>query len=369
MTKTIGTAFKVINIVVVVLYLCACLIPFLPAGKFWMIAILGLIFPLLAALVAAFFLIWLVFRSRWCMLSLAALLLSWQQISVVAGLNSNNKFTYDKSPKTIRVFSWNVSSWSETNKNENHQLQYRPLMLDLINQQQCDVICLQEFWDKEYKRDNYSILKVFNEMGYPYHYFVKSYLDNKDQRMGVAIISKYPITDTAKFNFGEDHFSEHLIYADIEFNNQKIRFFTTHLQSVRFDNSQYTALRKIKQTDESGLKGSRTIVHKLKNAYSYRGAEADIVKQKIQESPYPVIICGDFNDVSNSYTYFTIRGDLQDAFLKKGRGLGRTFQYLSPTLRIDYILADKKFKVEQYNRLKVPYSDHYPIIADLNTNP
>jgi len=369
MTKTIGTTFKIINIIVLVLYLSACLNPFLPAGKFWMIAILGLVFPILAALVVLFFLIWLAFRSKWCIFSLTALLISWQQISVVTGFNSNKNFIFNKPAETIRVLSWNVSSWSETNKAGVNHLKFKPLMLDLIKQQQADVICLQEFWDTEYRRDNYSILQVFKEMGYPFHYFVKSFLDDKNQKIGVAIISKYPITDTAKFYFGEDHFSEHLIYADIQFNNQKIRFFTTHLQSVRFDNSEYTTLRKIKRTDESGLKGSRTIVHKLKYAYSYRGAEADIVKQKKQESPYPVVICGDFNDVPNSYTYFTIKGNLQDAFLKKGRGLGRTFQYLSPTLRIDYILVDKKFKIEQYNRLKVPYSDHYPIVADVNTNP
>lgn len=369
MTKTIAAIFKIINIIVVILYLSACLNPFLPAGSFWMIAILGLVFPIIACVVAFFFFIWLAFRSKWCFLSLAALILSWQQISVVTGFNVNKKFTYSKPAQTIRVFSWNVSSWSETNKNTYHPFEFRPFMLDLIKQQQADVICLQEFWDTEYKRDNYSILQIFKEMGYPYHYFVRSFLENKNQKMGVAIISKYPMLDTAKYYFGEDHFSEHLIYADIQFNNQKIRFFTTHLQSVRFEGSQYVALRKIKQKDESGLKGSRTIIHKLKNAYQYRGEEADIVKQKILESPYPVVICGDFNDVANSYTYFTIRGNLQDAFLKKGSGIGRTFQYLSPTLRIDYILADKKFKVEQYNRLKVPYSDHYPIVSDLNTAP
>ncbi|MEZ5028200.1 MAG: endonuclease/exonuclease/phosphatase family protein [Ferruginibacter sp.] len=86
---------------------------------------------------------------------------------------------------------------------------------------------------------------------------------------------------------------------------------------------------------------------------------------KIKQSPYPVIVCGDMNDVPNSYTYFTVKDDLQDAFLKKSGGLGRTFRYISPTLRIDYILADKKFEVENFSKIKVPYSDHYPILADI----
>jgi len=369
MTKTIGTVFKVINIVVVLLYLSACLIPFLPAGKFWMIAILGLIFPLLAALVIVCFFIWLAFRSKWSYLSLIAILLSWQQLSVIVGINSSNKFNYSKTNKTLRVLSWNVSSWGETNKSQTNPANYGPLTLELIRHQKADILCLQEFWDKKAPHSSYSVIEAFKEMGYLYSYFVKSHLENKNQKMGVAIISKYPIVDSSKLYFGKDDFAEHLISVDIQFHNQRIRILTTHLQSVRFDNSEYTALRKIKQKDETGLKDSRTIVHKLKTAYSYRGAEADLVQQKIKESTYPVIICGDFNDVPNSYTYFTIKHNLQDAFLKKGTGLGRTFQYLSPTLRIDYIFADKKFKVEQYSRLKVPYSDHYPIIADLNPIP
>jgi endonuclease/exonuclease/phosphatase family metal-dependent hydrolase len=69
--------------------------------------------------------------------------------------------------------------------------------------------------------------------------------------------------------------------------------------------------------------------------------------------------------VPNSYTYFTISRKLQDAFLKRGFGIGRTFSGLSPTLRIDHILATKEFEVLQFNRLVKPLSDHYMIVADL----
>jgi endonuclease/exonuclease/phosphatase family metal-dependent hydrolase len=79
----------------------------------------------------------------------------------------------------------------------------------------------------------------------------------------------------------------------------------------------------------------------------------------------PEIICGDYNDVPNSYTYFRIRGDRRDAFVEKEGGLGRTFSNIAPTLRIDYIMADKQFEVLQYKRKLLPYSDHYPVIADL----
>ncbi|HJY22159.1 MAG TPA: hypothetical protein VJ279_04700, partial [Hanamia sp.] len=71
------------------------------------------------------------------------------------------------------------------------------------------------------------------------------------------------------------------------------------------------------------------------------------------------------NDVPNSSTYFKIKDNYQDAFLKKGSFLGRTFRFISPTLRIDYILADKRFKVNQFQTIHVPYSDHYPVETDL----
>jgi endonuclease/exonuclease/phosphatase family metal-dependent hydrolase len=78
------------------------------------------------------------------------------------------------------------------------------------------------------------------------------------------------------------------------------------------------------------------------------------------------VLTGDFNDVPNSYTYFTVNGsNLQDAFLKKGFGIGRTYSYLSPTLRIDYIFTTKDFSILQFNRVVKDYSDHYMLVADM----
>jgi endonuclease/exonuclease/phosphatase family metal-dependent hydrolase len=85
----------------------------------------------------------------------------------------------------------------------------------------------------------------------------------------------------------------------------------------------------------------------------------------ISASPYPFVITGDFNDVPNSYTYFKISNGLQDAFLKQGFGVGRTFNALSPTLRIDHILTTPHFEVLQFNRQVRSLSDHYMIVADL----
>ncbi|HEV3325461.1 MAG TPA: endonuclease/exonuclease/phosphatase family protein, partial [Puia sp.] len=89
------------------------------------------------------------------------------------------------------------------------------------------------------------------------------------------------------------------------------------------------------------------------------------VRATLDKSPHPGIICGDFNDVPNSYTYATIRGNWQDSWLQKGFGIGRTYVNISPTLRIDYILADPRFTVLQCRKIPLPWSDHNPVEADL----
>ena len=91
-----------------------------------------------------------------------------------------------------------------------------------------------------------------------------------------------------------------------------------------------------------------------------------MLREEIDRSPYPIVFCGDVDDVPNSYTYFKIKGSMQDAFLKKGFGFGRTYQFISPTLRIDYLMADKKFRIDQFTTLDYKYSEHYPLVMDIS---
>lgn len=120
---------------------------------------------------------------------------------------------------------------------------------------------------------------------------------------------------------------------------------------------------------DDDLQKSKSIVAKLKKGFIRRQVQADRIREEIEKSPYPVIVCGDFNDVPNSYAYETIGKGLQNAFEKKGAGLGRTFSGIAPTLRIDNIFIDNRYQVEQYVRIKKKLSDHFPIITDITRFP
>ena len=156
-----------------------------------------------------------------------------------------------------------------------------------------------------------------------------------------------------------------LIHADIKMGKDTIRVYTTHLQSVQLGVTDYKKIDEIKGGKDSLVANSKNILSKIKRGFSYRSIQADIIAEVMGDSPHPVIFCADLNDVPNSYAYFTVRGKMQDTFLKKGFGIGRTFSSLSPTLRIDYIFADKHFKINQFRRLVRKLSDHYMIAADV----
>ncbi|RYZ47374.1 MAG: hypothetical protein EOP49_21520 [Sphingobacteriales bacterium] len=330
---------------------------------------LGLFFPFLVVVHIVFLVGWLLAKSKWAVLSLLVLLIGISEISALIGTNFSESYTLKKSDSTIRIMSWNVHQFGFF---EGHKegLVTRRLMLDFIKEQNPDIICMQEFIrDDPRKLDHVSVFQLFKNLGYPYVFHSEDYIQSDGRyAMGVAIASKLPITDSFRIRYQGTTASmsaESLLAADIMWHNKPIRIFTTHLQSNQLAQKEYVHVTS-RSGDASKIVGtSKTIVRKLKVAYQYRGEQADKVAAALDASPHPEIITGDFNDIPNSYTYRTVLKNRQDAFHEKGWGLSRTFSHISPTLRIDYIMADRQFEVLQYARHLLPYSDHYPIIADL----
>jgi len=363
-TNLFKSIFILLNIGIIILYLVTCLCPFVNTSEEWFLAFPGLIFPLIFFALVFFIIVWIIVKSKWWIVSAIVLLLGFQQIITVFAFNMPAEFSAAKNPNTLRILQWNVEGFHEYEDEYGGQTDFAKMM-NLIKNQNADVLCFEEYFDLIKKRNFRPNAGTIISLGYPYHYFVFSDYGKNDFESGIAIFSKYPIVDTVSYSFNEDKKGEHLIYADIKVNDKTFRVFATHLQSVHFEGKDYENLSRITRARRPSLSDSRNIVAKLKRGFVSRYKQATLVSEKIKESPYPSFICGDFNDIPNSSTYFKIKGNFQDAFLQKGFFIGRTFRFISPTLRIDYILANKKFKVTQFQRIKVPYSDHYPVEADL----
>ncbi len=364
--------FIISNIIAVALFLLACANSFLHPGRWWLISLLGLIFPLLLLIVIGFFIFGLFFPScrRWSLVSLAALILGWSNIHSFWAFHPGQSFHFqvEKPPRSIRLLTWNVRSFDEFITKKKGVSGHRPKMLDFIEEQDADVVCLQEFYNTRRGQDT-NLVYIRNQLHYPYYYFSRDYTRPDGMyEGGVVIFSRYPFTDSLMMRYNQVdgvRATESLIAADLKIDKDTVRIFTTHLQSVLFRTKDFHDLEIIKNVDDSILQASRSIAKKLSIAFRQRGDQAEQVRAQLDKSPYPAIICGDFNDVPNSYTYFTIRGGWQDAYITKGFGIGRTYVHISPTLRIDYILADPRLPVLQCRKFSIPYSDHNPVLADL----
>jgi endonuclease/exonuclease/phosphatase family metal-dependent hydrolase len=353
------------NILVVFVFLLSCLAAYLNPQKWWFISFFGLAFPFLVIIMIIIIAGWLIlFKYRLALISGLALLLSYKSILVFFAFNGPGVFNYKKDPASIRVATWNVDRFIEMKRNNNKGSQVRLKMFDLIKQQDADVLCLQEFHTSTLPDFYDNITPIQKELGYPYFYF--SFDTDGDSLFYSSIIfSRYPILDSGLIRYPRPTLPDVLLHADIKVNNDTIRIYTTHLQSVQLGKRDYERISKIKSAEDSLVSNSRSILSKLKRGISNRSIQADIISEVLEDSPHPVLMCADLNDVPNSYTYHTVRANMQDAFLKKGFGIGRTFSGLSPTLRIDYIFADNRFSIKQFNRIVKNLSDHYMLVADV----
>lgn len=353
----------VITIGVVLLYLLACLVPFVAPTTFLPIALAGLAFPGLFVLYFLLLIYWFFTKRKPALVLSLLFLLGTQQFLAMAGMRFfAGEFEMVKKEGSIRVLNWNVFRWDEQNKKARGGITNRLNMMDVVQMQEADVLCLQEFfepYDYTYFESN---LKELEKRGYPYQrFFASSSVVNGKYKYGMAILSKYPIVATDTIDFDKGVHSEGVLWADVQVNDKIIRVYSFHLESFRLGKQSIIA-----RNEQAGNWGNtRSNALKLKNAYTLRGQQVDILKNAVAKSPFPVILCGNLGDLPTSYSYFTVRDKLNDAFLEKGAGLGRSFRYIAPTLRVDYVFTDKRFAVEQFYMPDVNYSDHYPQVVDV----
>jgi len=359
--------FITLNILVCIVFLLACLSPFLNPSRWAFIGFLALAVPYLAVVLIFSMIFWLIVKPVRAFIPIIALLIGWKQLTVICAWHASRTFNGEnKGDSVIRIITWNVRGMYGLSKNSYTQIHDRIEIGALINRLDPDIICLQEFNNSTYKSSPYA-----NNIGLftgecPYYFFSKDFRNkNGEYYAGSILFSRFPILDTGKIKF-HGPTGESLIYADILKGKDTIRIFTTHLQSFQFTQRDYADLKKIKDQNEEALEASENIYSKMKLAYSSRGIQADMVRKAADTSPHSSVMCGDFNDVPNSYTYFRIRGNRQDAFLASSFGVGRTYNALAPTLRIDYILPDKQFNVLQFDMVDEGLSDHHLLVSDIS---
>jgi len=347
-----------INIFAAGSLLLSHLASFISPAKVWWLAMFGIGFGICVTTNLVFLIYWLIRRDKRLLLSLITLLLTADKLLGIYQIH----FAQNDQPKeAIKVMSYNVRLFDLYNWTHNNESKEK--IFQMLQEQNADIICFQEFYSSEdtthYRFNNVSKLRSVLRASYSHIYY--SITLRKTDHWGMATYSRFPIINKKTVYFS-DRGKKAFIYSDIVKGNDTIRVMNMHLQSIGFKEADYKYVESLQEEyDEAELKGALNILRRLKRAFVKRSVQAEVVQNEIRNSPYPVILCGDFNDTPSSYTYRTISAEMNDGFRESGSGSGRTYVGPFPSFRIDYILHSPSLHSNNYTTIHEKLSDHYPV--------
>lgn len=357
--------FYFLNACLLLLLFAACLSCYVSPAVAWVLPFLGLAFPVVIILVFIFLLIWAVWRKKMFWVNLAVLILCWPFIRTIVAFHFSHQ-----EEKGIRFMTYNVRNFDLYNWSGNKKTRAR--IMNLIGKENPDVICFQEYYtdDDDFRNTEY----LRDSLGYKFHYLHVTYdkwFKNTSQmkwhhlRWGLAVFSRYEIKDTGVVRFDEPGGNQ-CIFADLDVNGKTLRVYNTHLQSMHLGYDDYDTIEELSENQNTQWYKVRNILRKMKHAYTKRAEQARAVHEHVSAYQGQKIVCGDFNDSPVSYSYQTIGSGLQDAFILRGGGFGKSFDTKLGLFRIDFILPDPSIQVNSYKTIRKSLSDHYPVLVTLS---
>ncbi len=324
-----------VNRMLAVIVLLSYSLPFLPPKTFAILSVLSLGVALLILVNVFFVVYWAVKLKKQFLLSLVVL--------VIGYLSFGSLYKFDaptnvKASNAINVMSYNVRlfnlyNWLPAANVETH-------ITDFITTASPDILSLQEY--HPHKNVDLSLFKYKYEK-----------LSGKTTKYGQAIFSKFPIINSGSIAFPNT--SNNAIFVDLVMHKDTVRVYNIHLESLRID-PKLEALSK---------EGSERVFKRVGNTFKMQQSQTELFLEHKAKCPYKMIVCGDFNNTAFSYVYRKIKGNLNDAFEAAGTGFGPTYNFRFFPVRIDFILADTDFNVNNFNTYSVEHSDHYPVMATL----
>ena len=354
---------KWINILVGVMLLGAYLGTHISPNSLGYLYFFGLGYPILLSIAIMFMLLWFFVNKKLIWVSAICLMLGFNHLRHFYAIT----LWQTELTNSFKVMSFNVHVFDMYNLDGREK--NRDDIIDFLKDENNDVICFQEFYHQG--RDSYFPTKtlISEELGTEYIQERYTHELSNNRYFGVTTFSKYPIIYNGEIPFENDA-NNFCIYSDILKGGDTIRVFNGHMGSIRLQSDDYEFFG-----DENGptqyveeKKVGRRILGRLKKAFEKRAVQAEIVAKEIEKSPYPVVLCGDFNDTPVSYCYRQFSSCLYDAFVESGNGIGQTYIGKVPSNRIDYIFYDEHFSSANFTTHDIYLSDHKPISVELQLN-
>ncbi len=347
--------FVAANVVAVVLLVVSAYSDRVSPEVSMMLSYLGLAFPVLCVVNLCFIFYWLFLGDRrFLLIGLFSFLLCWSPVRRYFPFH----FRKDVSRKEVlKVLTYNVMAFGY----KNHTKAVPNKILQYIADSDADIVCLQEYATAKSGKD-LTASKIYKALSmYPYRsvFYQNS---TKYQNFGIAVFSKYPLSNSRMVRYDSDYNGSSVHEVDIK--GKKLTLINNHLESFKLtmeDRTRYLSfIRSFSSDGLDDLKGA--FAQKLGPAFRIRAKQAEAVSEEIRNAKGDyVLVCGDFNDTPISYAHRTIQGDLRDAFAESGRGMGITYNQNYFWFRIDNILHSPNMTSMNCSVDKVAYSDHYPL--------
>jgi len=331
-----------------------------PRGNI-ILAFFGLAYPFFL-LANVIFVFWWLVRGKWAaaVATVIVICAGWHTLtatfSFVGEQGANEKSASD----LVRMMTYNVHNFKPYGDTLSTAVKEK--MLNVVSTQNPDIICFQEFYTK--KRGPYDTVDSLKKLLNTKYYYFSPTMKSQSEAIGLAIFSKYPIKDKGDIVFDENGGNQS-IFVDLEVNGQTLRVYNVHLQSISFEKEDYSYLEKVTHKMDVEKSSSKRIARMLKNAFLKRSAQVDLMKNHMRTCTTSYLIAGDFNDTPASYAVTKMTDSLNNAFAKKGFGLGRTYNGKFPNFQIDYIATTKDIEVTNYHIVEAKLSDHFPVRSDL----
>lgn len=330
--KLIDKIIYLINGLLAFMLLLSYALTFVPPKSFALLSVLSLGVPFLILVNVLFLLYWLIKLKKQLLLPLTVLAIGYFSFGSLYKFSSNEFIAHghklDVMNFNVRLF--NLYDWIPEKHVEN-------TIVDFIKLKAPDVLSIQEY--HPHKNIDLSFFKYKFEK-----------LSGNKVKNGQAIFSQYPIINSGSIEFPNT--SNNAIFVDIVKASDTLRIYNIHLQSMKID-----ANAELKQED------SERLLKRVEKTFEMQQEQTELFLKHKDQSPYKMIICGDFNNTAFSYVYKEVRGDLNDAFKEAGNGFGRTYELKFFPVRIDYIFSDPEIEITSFKTYDNKLSDHYPIMA------
>ncbi|MEJ8756440.1 endonuclease/exonuclease/phosphatase family protein [Pontibacter sp. H259] len=350
----------ILNTLVVLWVLLAILCLRVPPHEFWPAGFIALSLPGALLLNVLFLVYWLIKRTWLLVLPLAVLVLGWGYYNRLLAFNFGDKELEDA--KTLQVLSYNVHVFNAYTDNDGSARDASTEMINWVGEHPADVYCLQEFYSNRGSSTYNTVSRIGNRYD-KHRYFSVSYVDRNKADIGIAIFSRYPIVNKGVIRFNESN-TNRAVWADLNVKGDTVRVYSSHLQSMSIKSQDIENTYSAIGDEVSFKKEGRNLARRLKKGFIARSHQVEKLLEHINESPYPVIVCGDFNDLPTSYTYNQLARTLDNAFVEAGTGIGATYNGPLPFLRIDNQFYSEGLRAYDFTtHHEMGLSDHFPISA------